>query len=116
MNILKALTLCLLLSFSGQGVAKTIKIKFDKGQYCGIYQIDTKNNFYIYLKQNQQFTIELIAGIAKPYFYNGKGKPIEADYNNNQWQYPIKNKGKYVIGFDVPYDSHTYAEIKVCAY
>ncbi|AWY19473.1 hypothetical protein LP123_12005 [Moraxella bovis] len=129
MKSLKAVLLCGLMAISGQSFAKPptdIEIKFKKGDYCAIYQIDTRSDLHIYLNKNQKFTINLIAGIAKPYLTNSKGSGVEYDYskvysqkydtNQSQWKYHIASKGKYTIGFDIPHDSHTYAELEFCAY
>ncbi|WP_394261307.1 hypothetical protein [Moraxella boevrei] len=129
MKSLKAVLLCGLMAISGQSFAKLptdIEIKFKKGDYCATYEIDTRSTLHIYLNKNQTFTIDLIAGIAKPYLTNSKGDGVEFDYSKvysqkydikqAQWKYHIANKGKYTIGFDIPHDSHTYAELEFCAY
>lgn len=75
MKSLKAVLLCGLMAISGQSFAKPptdIEIKFKKGDYCAIYQIDTRSDLHIYLNKNQKFTINLIAGIAKPYLTTAK--------------------------------------------
>ncbi|WP_019520687.1 hypothetical protein [Faucicola boevrei] len=129
MKIFKILAVCALVVVSGQSFAKPpkdIEIKFKKGDYCATYEIDTRSTLHIYLNKNQTFTIDLIAGIAKPYLTNSKGDGVEFDYSKvysqkydikqAQWKYHIANKGKYTIGFDIPHDSHTYAELEFCAY
>ncbi|WP_066804667.1 hypothetical protein [Moraxella oblonga] len=129
MKSVKVLVFCALLVVSGQSFAKipkAIEIKFDKGDYCATYEIDTRSDLHIYLNKNQKFTINLIAGIAKPHLTNSKGDGIKYDYDEvysqkydikqAQWKYHIANKGKYMIGFDIPHDSHTYAELEFCAY
>lgn len=129
MKIFKILAVCALVVVSGQSFAKPptdIEIKFKKGDYCATYEIDTRSDLHIYLNKNQKFTINLIAGIAKPHLVNSKGDDIKYEYdevysqkydtNQSQWKYHIASKGKYTIGFDIPHDSHTYAELEFCAY
>lgn len=125
MKMLKILVMFGLILISGQTFAKTTKIQFKKGQYCATYQIDTRHQLSIGLNKNQQFLIYLIAGRATPVL-KYKNNSLDADYSHSynkkydiklsQWKYDIQNKGNYRIGFDIPHDSHYFAEFEFCAY
>lgn len=122
MKLLQTLTLCSLLAFGGQAVAKSnsTPITFTKGSYCSSFDGNVKNrNFTLQTKAKQHIVIKVDTHENIDRFkVKDSGGRFLKDVGEEHWEFYTKTAGKHTIILTPQYDrgKEIFAKFEVCVH